>query len=321
MDALSPPAPEDAYFDTGRSAWVLSRYADVVAALREPALQQDRASGKNSGEARSKAAAALGGATAGEWQARIESRAHAAIDALPSDRPVDLLQEVIRPWTRDIAILSLRDGAGRGERLRGILRRRAGVSGQFAPGRFAPARAVAAARFELFFRKRSGEKSAFIGISETLPAFLANAWLALLRNPDQLAHLRAHPESIPAGIEELLRYAGLVHSLCRQATSDVRVAGVAVAAGQRVILKLGSANRDPLQFSNPDCLDLARCPSGHLALGHGEHSCVGAMVLRLASAAITRPFAEKFAKAKIQGEIEWRWGDTLVSPAALTVTI
>ncbi len=315
MDPLSPPAPQAAYFDSGDNAWILSRFADVLAALREPALQpQGRSLGKNAGNARANVAAALGNTSLAGWQARIEALAQAAIAGLPAHRPVDLLSEVIRPWTLEIAILSLRDGERRGQRLRSVLRSRA-----TATGRFSGSRALAAARFEFFFRKHPGEKSACIGISETLPAFLANAWLALLQHPAQLALLRERPESIPCAIEELLRYAGLVHSLTRRAASDVSLAGVSIAPGQRVILKLTSANRDAQQFPDPNCLDFARRPSGHLALGYGGHSCVGALLLRLAAAAITRPFLETFAAAKIHGKIEWRWGQTLVSPAALTV--
>lgn len=315
VDPLSPPAPQAAHFDSGENAWILSRYADVLAALREPALCQEGAENKPAGSARARVAAALGAASLAEWQSQVESLAETAIASLPVGPPVDLLAEVIRPWTREVAILSLPGSADCRQQLRQILRRRA------ASGRFAANRLLTAARFKFFFRGRPGEKSAFIGISDTLPAFLANAWVALLQHPVQLAHLRDCPDSMPAAVEELLRYAGLVHSLTRRAASEVSLAGVSIGAGQRVILKIGSANRDPRQFCNPNTLDLARRPAGHLALGHGAHSCVGSMVLRLAAAALTKPFAETFAAARIYGKIDWRWGETLVSPAALVVVM
>ncbi|HEY3744423.1 MAG TPA: hypothetical protein VGL53_31485, partial [Bryobacteraceae bacterium] len=38
-DPLSPPPSREIAFDSDRGVWVLSRYADVLAAMREPALQ------------------------------------------------------------------------------------------------------------------------------------------------------------------------------------------------------------------------------------------------------------------------------------------
>jgi cytochrome P450 len=309
MDPLSPKPPQGAYFDLGLRAWILSRHADVFAALRETALRQER--GKQP-HTRAQTLSALPLSNLADWQAAMEFLARQIVAGVPGNRPVDLVREVLAPWTQELAIQTLREGSARKARLRAILRARTASSGRFHLGS-----KLARARFELFFRKRPGDKSAFIGISETLPAFLANAWAALLRHPAELARLRAHPELMPGAIEELLRYAGLVHSLVRHAASDVDLAGVRIAGGDRVILKLASANRDPERFANPDCLDLSRRSAGHCALGHGEHSCVGAMLLRLASAAITRAFVERFANAEIAGEIEWRWGNTLVSPATL----
>jgi cytochrome P450 len=309
MDALSPPPPQPARFDPARGAWILSRYADVLAALHDPALQQEQ--GKRP-HTRAQVLSAIPSSRLAEWQPAIERLAEEAFATPPSNHPVDLLRDVLRPWSREIAILALRDTPARKQSLGRIVRGRDAPSGRLT-GK------LARARFELFFRKRPGDKSAFIGISETLPAFLANAWLALLRHPAEFARLRAQPELMPAAIEELLRYAGLVHSLARRAAADTFLAGVRIATGDRVTLKLASANRDPQQFSNPNCLDLSRRASGHLALGHGERSCIGAMPLRTAFAVVTRAFVERFASAEIHGAIEWRWGDTLVSPAALPV--
>jgi cytochrome P450 len=309
MDALSPPTPQPAHFEPARGAWILSRYADVLSALHDPALLQEQ--GKQP-HTRAQVLSAIPSSRLAEWQPAIERMAGEIIAALPENRRIDLLREVLRPWTQEIAILALRDGPARKRRLQRI------VEARDAPASRLTGK-LARARFELFFRKRPGDKSAFIGISETLPAFLANAWLALLRHPAEFARLRAQPELMPAAIEELLRYAGLVHSLARRAAADTSLAGVSIAAGDRVILKLASANRDPQQFSNPNCLDLSRRASGHLALGHGERSCIGAMPLRAASAVITRALVERFASAEIEAEIDWRWGDTLVSPAALPV--
>jgi hypothetical protein len=315
VDPLSPKPPQDAYFDKAASAWIVSRHGDVLHALRETALLQER--GKQP-PARAQILSAIPSPRVAEWQIKSEVLAHQMIAAASPDRPlgcpVDLMAEVLQPWSREIAILALRDGSSQRRRLLTILHGRAA-----APGRPSLRARLAKARFEFFFRKRPSEKSAFIGISETLPAFLANAWVALLRHPPELRRLRRQPELMASAMEELLRYAGLVHSLVRYADTAVDLAGVRVAAGDRVILKIASANRDPAQFADPDRLDLSRRSAGHLALGHGEHSCVGAFVLRAAGASITRVFVERYANAGIAGEIDWRWGSTLVSPGGLPV--
>src|SRR5580658_4972206 len=201
MDALLPPPPQPAHFDPARGAWILSRYADVLSALHDPALLQERSTARAPG--------ALPLASLAEWQTVADRLAGEIIAALPASTRIDLVRDVLRPWTEEIAILALRDGPARKRSLRRIVQARRAQSGRLR-------RRLARARLELFFRGRPGDRSAFIGISETLPAFLANAWLALLRHPTQLARLREQPELMPAAIEELLRYAGLVHSLARR---------------------------------------------------------------------------------------------------------
>jgi cytochrome P450 len=313
MDPLSPAPPRPAYFDSVAGAWMLSRYADVRAALREPALRQESGECSTAPNARSEIFGALSPTRLAHWQQTIEPAARAIIDALPTDRPVDLLREVIRPWTAEVAILILRDGSERRQRLLRLAHDRSESTGL--------RRKLANIEFEYFFRGRPSEKSAFIGASETLPAFLANAWVALLRHPCQMARLRKQPDSMPQAVEELLRYAGLVHSLAREAASNVDLAGVRIARGDRVILKLASANRDPGQFTDPDRLDLGRRLSSQLALGQGEHACAGAVLVRAAFSTLTRALMETFSDLKLNGGIEWRWGEMLVSPARLPVRL
>jgi cytochrome P450 len=60
------------------------------------------------------------------------------------------------------------------------------------------------------------------------------------------------------------------------ALSDMEVAGRQVSAGQSVTLVLGSGNRDPRKFADPDRLDVTRRASDHLSFGHGIHYCLGA---------------------------------------------
>ncbi|WP_055586322.1 cytochrome P450 [Streptacidiphilus griseoplanus] len=110
----------------------------------------------------------------------------------------------------------------------------------------------------------------------------ANGWWALLRNPDQLAALRADPEALlPTAVEELLRYDTPLQMFERWVLDDIEIAGVTVPRGAEVALLFGSANRDPARFAEPDRLDLARTDNPHITFGAGIHFCLGAPLARL----------------------------------------
>jgi cytochrome P450 len=160
---------------------------------------------------------------------------------------------------------------------------------------------------------------AFVAISQTLPSFLANAWLGLLRNPWQFERLRQEPGFRPAAIEELLRYAGLAHTVFRRASSTINLAGVTIAQGDRVMLKLSSANRDPAQFVNPECLDPARRNGPQLALGSGMHSCAGGLLIKTLAGIATGFFVENVTELDQAFPIEWKGGTGFRSPKALHV--
>ncbi|MFH8381846.1 cytochrome P450 [Kitasatospora sp. NPDC018058] len=117
---------------------------------------------------------------------------------------------------------------------------------------------------------------------ETTANMTALSVLALLRNPDQLAHLRRHPETAPAAVEELLRYLTIVHSgLTRVAVEDVDLAGVRIRAGEGVVCMINTANRDEQRFPDGDRLDLSRDARLHLAFGFGVHQCLGQPLARM----------------------------------------
>jgi hypothetical protein len=182
-------------------------------------------------------------------------------------------------------------------------------------------RKIANARLDGSLRSVSvpGAHSLFLGLSQTLPDFLANAWLVLLQHPSDLMRLRVEPQRMPRAIDELLRYRGLVHTLTREADQTVELAGVTIARNDRVILKVALANRDPEHFPDSNSLDIARQNTGHLALGAGSHSCVGALLVRMAAISATRAFTEKLGRAELVDPVVWRRGSTLDSPSSLRV--
>lgn len=117
--------------------------------------------------------------------------------------------------------------------------------------------------------------------NETTTNLIGNAILCLDEHPDALGLLRAQPNLLPGAIEEVLRYRSPVQSMFRATIRDAEMGNQTVPAGQPVIAWIGSANRDPAQFPDPDRFDIARVPNRHLAFGQGIHFCLGAPLARL----------------------------------------
>ncbi|WP_326767936.1 cytochrome P450 [Streptomyces sp. NBC_01591] len=116
---------------------------------------------------------------------------------------------------------------------------------------------------------------------DTTANMLALGTFALLRNPEQLAALRADPTLADPAVEELLRYLSVAKTFMRTALEDVEVGGRTIKAGSPVILSYNTANRDPERFADPHVLDLRRQDGGHLAFGHGIHQCLGQQLARV----------------------------------------
>jgi cytochrome P450 len=117
--------------------------------------------------------------------------------------------------------------------------------------------------------------------NETTTNLIGNAIVALLGNPDQLERVVAEPELVSELVEETLRWDGPVQFIARRTTRDVEIAGSTIPANSRVILLLGSANRDERHFESPDEFDLSRETKGHVGFGLGIHFCLGASLARL----------------------------------------
>jgi cytochrome P450 len=109
----------------------------------------------------------------------------------------------------------------------------------------------------------------------------ANGTFALLRNPDQLARLRADRSLLPTAVEELMRYDSPLQLFERTATEDVEIGGITVERGQKIAALLGAANRDPAVFADPEALDVGRVDNPHISFGAGVHFCIGAPLARV----------------------------------------
>jgi cytochrome P450 len=139
----------------------------------------------------------------------------------------------------------------------------------------------------------------FIGGSETLPKTVAGGCYELWRAPEQRAALVAQPAAAPPAFEEMLRHQLPLQFVGRTLLVDAEVAGVAMRAGQRVVLLLICANRDEHEFAEPERFDAARVMERHLGFGHGVHVCIGAHVARLEGVVLVQELLARYPAYRV----------------------
>lgn len=314
-DPLLPARPVPPFYDEAREAWVLSRYDDVLAALREPRLSLQY----SHTHTRSETLAALSVPKLAAWRKEIEDLAAAFAERLPENGPVEIIGEFARPWSLATALIVTGADPADAQRLEVLARQVSEATADSSNASMQAGVRAANCELERYFQHAPIPMSAaaFVALSQTLPCFLANAWLALRRHPAELLCVGNRPELLPKATEELLRYTGLARKASRQVTDQVEIRGIHMTKGQRAILLLASANRDPEQFPDPDRLDITRCAAGHLAFGAGPHSCAGSSVIRMAATVATAAVIRRLAAAEANGPVEWRGGSVFVWASSL----
>jgi len=161
-----------------------------------------------------------------------------------------------------------------------------------------------------------------VGGQETTTNLIGNGVLSLLRNPAELARLRAEPSLVPSAVEELLRYESPTQHTARLAPEDVELGGKLIRKRQAVIAVMGAANRDPERFPDPDRLDLGRPDNRHLAFGWGAHFCFGAPLARIEGQLAFEALLRRFPDLTLEPEpLVWRPNLALRGLQALHVSL
>ena len=161
---------------------------------------------------------------------------------------------------------------------------------------------------------------------ETTVNLIANAILAMLREPRHWSALAGDPDRAPMIIEETLRYDPPVQLVGRTAAEDMTIVraqrpDVTVPKGDTMMLLIAAAQRDPAAFDRPDTFDPDRESIRHLAFGHGVHFCLGAPLARLEARVALSAVTARFPHAKLGGEPVYKPNVTLRGLASLPVTL
>ena len=141
--------------------------------------------------------------------------------------------------------------------------------------------------------------------AETTRNAVGGGLLALAQHPGQLRVLRSDLGILPTAVEEMVRWTSPSPSKRRTATKDVTLGGVSVAAGQKVQVWEGSANRDLSVFDAADEFDVTRKPNPHLGFGQGVHYCLGANLARLELRVLFEELFSRFHAVQVVRPVEW----------------
>lgn len=155
---------------------------------------------------------------------------------------------------------------------------------------------------------------------ETTASLLASSVLALEALPEARAQIRDAADLMPTAVEELLRFEGPAKLVGRVARDDLELGGQSIPRRARVLLVLSAANRDPAIFDDPERLDLERQPNPHLALGFGEHFCLGAHLARLEMRIALPSMYRRFPGLRVTAERP-QWRRTLVTRTLETLPV
>lgn len=156
---------------------------------------------------------------------------------------------------------------------------------------------------------------------ETTVNLIANAILAMQREPGHWSALAEDPDRAATIIEETLRYDPPVQLAGRTAGEEMTVGGVTVPKGDTMMLLLAAGQRDPSAFGQPDSFDPDRDDLRHLAFGHGVHFCLGAPLARLEARVALTAVTRRFPRATLAAEPPYKPNVTLRGMASLPLAL
>jgi hypothetical protein len=117
-----------------------------------------------------------------------------------------------------------------------------------------------------------------------------------------MRRLRGEPGLLGSAIEEMLRYEGPIQLNNRRLAESMELGGKSLPSGTFITIAIGAANRDPVQFPEPDRFDVGRSPNRHVAFGQGAHACAGMNIARMEARIAFARALSRFPVMELAGE-------------------
>ena len=140
-------------------------------------------------------------------------------------------------------------------------------------------------------------------------------------HPDQWALLCAEPGLLRSAFGEVMRHGSPAQTFFRTTTRAVELGGAKLGEGEKLLLFLAAANRDPRKWPEPDRFDIRRRTTGHVAFGRGVHMCVGQVLARMELEIVLGALAKRVAAIEPRGAPTWRLNNTLRTIERLPVEL
>ena len=137
---------------------------------------------------------------------------------------------------------------------------------------------------------------------DTTSASTAGAMLALAKDPEQFARVKADRSLLPGIVEEAIRWTSPVQHFMRTAAEDTELGGQSIKKDDWLMINYVAANHDPAQFDDPRKFDAARSPNRHLAFGAGAHQCLGLHLARLEMRILFEALLDRIDAIELAGE-------------------
>ncbi len=137
---------------------------------------------------------------------------------------------------------------------------------------------------------------------DTTSASTAGAMLALARDPEQFARVKADRSLLAGIVEETIRWTSPVQHFMRTAAEDTQLGGQSIKKDDWLMINYVAANHDPAQFDDPRTFDAARSPNRHLAFGAGAHQCLGLHLARLEMRILFEALLDRLDTVELAGE-------------------
>jgi cytochrome P450 StaP len=161
------------------------------------------------------------------------------------------------------------------------------------------------------------------GGQSTTMALLARGLLGMLQQRDQWEMLVADPDGTSFGAtEEMLRYTSPAQRPPpRWVYEDIEIGGQVICRGEAIQPMIGSGNRDPLVFADPERIDITRSPNPHLGFGGGVHRCVGSSLARVQGRVVFAEVAKRFPNLRFDDSASLHYLDRLTVRALTNLPI